>query len=221
MPFPEIDNDTAVMMKILSGYRPPLSPETSMTGEDYRPTWKLANNCWAQAIEDRPLIVQAISFLTDGPTAIILTFDATTHADPYLKSVRQYLSADNYTAFLHLLKAYHEKDLPFYAVYGDMQLILGNRIDLLDGFMSHFPSSKSFNLPFVLWRENRVPTADQDAQRFLVGVPRPVLRRKLQLSLPAREWPLLWRSLRDLLEYKIVCPERACRRRSASARVNK
>ena len=69
MPFPEIHKDTAVVMKVLSGHRPPLSPETSMTGEDYRPGWKLASNGWAHAIEDRPTVVQAIDFLTDGLTA--------------------------------------------------------------------------------------------------------------------------------------------------------
>ncbi len=192
MPFPEIYNDTAVMMKILSGYRPPLSPETSTVGEDYRPGWKLANCCWAHEIEDRPPIVQAIDFLTAGPTAITRTFDAATHADQYLKSVRQSLGWDNYTTFLYRLKAYHEEDQPFYIVYEDMQLILGNRTNLLEGFMLYFPSSKSFHLAFCFWALDLIAG---DPETSLDGVPRPVLRRKPKLSLPAREWPVLWRTL--------------------------
>ena len=79
-----------------------------------------------------------------------------------------------------------------------MQLILGNRTDLLEGFMSYFPSSKSFNLPFILSGEKRAPGTHRNVEKSLAGVPHPVLRCKPQLSLSPREWPLVWRSLRDL-----------------------
>ena len=84
MPFPELQNDTAVMMKVLGGSKPPLYPEVSPIGENLKNGWVAAKVCWAQEIGERPPITQVIDFLTGGPTGIVLDFNEAQHADRFI-----------------------------------------------------------------------------------------------------------------------------------------
>ncbi|KAJ6598287.1 kinase-like domain-containing protein [Mycena vulgaris] len=79
VPFHEIPNDMAVMLKVLNGQRPPQPISCSGT-TPLDSLWKLLQDCWREKSDTRPVAVQIVEWLV-GPLIQATTTRSTTDWD--------------------------------------------------------------------------------------------------------------------------------------------
>jgi hypothetical protein len=183
IPFPDITNDTAVIMAVAyKGQRPPEVPTQSIAGESYRIAWAGARTCWATAASERPAISEIIDLFREGGSSVLFALEHAAHARSYLDNVEKYFSnRRRYTLFLDILRSYKVRGRPFFEVYEDIEEQLGPNSEgpsLLNKFASFFPYHTAFDLEFAIGQRPRDPMSLEEQSRLVERSCGPPARRR-------------------------------------------
>ncbi|KAG8895895.1 hypothetical protein FRB99_000291 [Tulasnella sp. 403] len=69
VPFAEYDNYAAIITAVTRGTRPQKAPQQSSSGASYTVLWQIAERCWDEAVEVRPLMAEVFHWI-DGDAVV-------------------------------------------------------------------------------------------------------------------------------------------------------